>query len=49
MLTKSDCTKEKFSDCIKAEVLALAIEANMVAKGLTAMVTLDNKLCMNDT
>lgn len=33
------CEEKEKVDCIKAEALALALEANLVAKGLTAMVT----------
>jgi len=38
-----DCDEEKKVDCIKAEALALALEANLVAKGLTAMVTIEHE------
>jgi len=38
-----DCDEEEKVDCIKAEALALALEANLVAKGLTAMVTVEDE------
>ena len=37
------CDEEEKVDCIKAEALALALEANLVAKGLTAMVTVEDE------
>mmetsp|Transcript_17404 Transcript_17404/g.36459 ORF Transcript_17404/g.36459 Transcript_17404/m.36459 type:complete len:178 (+) Transcript_17404:150-683(+) len=46
-LADSNCKEEEFSDCIKAEALDLAIEANVVAKGLTAMVTVNDDQCMD--
>lgn len=45
-LSKKDCNEEEFAKCIRAEALALATEANVVAKGLTAMVTVDDDKCM---
>eukprot|EP01083_Nonionella_stella_P064902 169621_1 len=45
-LSKKDCLEEDFAKCIKAEALDLAVDANVVAKGLTAMVTTDNEKCM---
>jgi len=45
-LSKKDCNEEEFAKCIRAEALALATEANVVAKGLTAMVTVDDDQCM---
>jgi len=39
------CDAEEKVECIKAEALALALEANLVAKGLTAMVTIENETC----
>ncbi len=46
-LVNSNCKEEEFSDCIKDEALDLAIKANVVAKGLTAMVTVDDDQCMD--
>jgi len=47
LVTLSDkCEDEDFAKCIRGEALALAIKANVVAKGLTAMVTLDDDQCM---
>jgi hypothetical protein len=40
------CKEEKFVDCIKKEALNLAVDAQIVAKGLTAMVTVDENKCM---
>jgi len=40
-----DCKEEKRVECIKAEALGLALEANLVVKGLTAMVTVENETC----
>merc|ERR1711933_373918 len=40
-----ECVEEERVECIKAEALGLAIEANLVAKGLTAMVTVENETC----
>jgi len=45
VILKNDCKSEKFRDCVKQEALDLAIEANLVVKGLTAMVTVDEKKC----
>jgi len=45
VVLKNDCKSDKFRDCIKQEALDLAIEANLVVKGLTAMVTVDEKKC----
>ena len=45
-LTDANCKEKDFADCIKAEALNLAIKANVVAKGLTAMVTVDDLKCM---
>lgn len=45
-LSGNDCKEEDFAKCIRAEALALAMEANVVAKGLTAMVTVDDDECM---
>jgi len=39
------CDAEEKVECIKAEALALALEANLVAKGLTAMVTIEDETC----
>lgn len=44
-LARDDCKKDTFVKCIRHEALALATEANIVAKGLTAMVTLDDDQC----
>lgn len=43
---KNACTEADFAKCIRAEALALAVQANVVAKGLTALVTEDNEKCM---
>ena len=43
---KKACEEEDFSKCIKAEALDLALEASIVTKGLTAMVTVDSEKCM---
>jgi hypothetical protein len=40
------CKEEKFAKCIEKEALDLALDANIVAKGLTAMVTVDSDECM---
>jgi len=39
------CDEEQQVDCIKVEALALALDAKLVAKGLTAMVTVENETC----
>merc|ERR1712157_604881 len=39
------CEAEEKVECIKAEALALALEANLVAKGLTGMVTVEDESC----
>jgi len=39
------CDEEQRVECIKREALALALEAKLVAKGLTAMVTVENETC----
>ena len=44
-LSSDDCKEDTFVKCIRYEALALATEANIVAKGLTAMVTLDDDQC----
>jgi len=44
--SQKDCDEKEFAKCIRAEALALATEANVVAKGLTAMVTVDDDGCM---
>ena len=44
-LARDDCKEDTFVKCIRHEALALATEANIVAKGLTAMVTLDDDQC----
>lgn len=44
-LAGDDCKENTFVKCIRHEALALATEANIVAKGLTAMVTLDDDQC----
>ena len=43
---KKPCTEDEFAKCVRAEALDLALEANVVAKGLTAMVTVDMDKCM---
>ena len=45
VVLKNDCKSDKFRDCVRQEALDLAIEANLVVKGLTAMVTVDEKKC----
>jgi hypothetical protein len=40
------CTT-KLADCIEEEALTLAIEASVVAKGLTGMVTVDDENCLS--
>ena len=45
-LVDRNCKEEKFVDCIKKEALNLAVDAQIVAKGLTAMVTVDENKCM---
>jgi hypothetical protein len=45
---KEDCKKDQsLADCIKAEALQLALDANVVVEGLTAMVTIDDEKCMS--
>ena len=44
-LVRDDCKEDTFVKCIRHEALALATEANIVAKGLTAMVTIDDDQC----
>ena len=45
VVLKNACKSDKFRDCVKQEALDLAIKANLVVKGLTAMVTVDEKKC----
>ena len=40
-----DCDAAEKVECLKAEALALALEAKLVAKGLTAIVTVENETC----
>jgi len=40
-----DCDEEQRVECLKREALALALEAKLVAQGLTAMVTVENETC----
>jgi len=40
-----DCDAAEKVECLKAEALTLALEAKMVAKGLTAIVTVENEMC----
>jgi hypothetical protein len=35
------------ADCIEEEALLLALDANVVAKGLTGMVTVDSAMCLS--
>lgn len=41
------CEEEHFADCIENEALGLALEAGVVAKGLTGMVTVDDEECLS--
>ena len=45
-LADPDCTEKQFVKCIEREAIKLALDANIVAKGLTAMVTTDSNECM---
>lgn len=40
-----DCDAAEKMECLKAEALALAFDAKLVAKGLTAIVTVENETC----
>ncbi|KAL7507226.1 hypothetical protein ACHAXN_004436 [Cyclotella atomus] len=40
------CNEKEFVKCIEEEALELALNANIIAKGLTAMVTVDSDECM---
>lgn len=40
------CKEKEFVKCIEEEAVNLALDANIVAKGLTAMVTVDSDECM---
>merc|ERR1712224_870700 len=41
-----DCDEEEERvECIRAEALGIAVEAGLVVKGLTAMVTVENETC----
>ena len=44
-LSSKKCEEKTFAKCIRGEALKLATEANIVAKGLTAMVTIDEDKC----
>ena len=39
-------TEEKLPECLEAEALNLAIQGNVVVRGLTAMVTVDDDECL---
>mmetsp|Transcript_5859 Transcript_5859/g.13360 ORF Transcript_5859/g.13360 Transcript_5859/m.13360 type:complete len:554 (-) Transcript_5859:94-1755(-) len=45
-LSSNDCKEEDFAKCVRREALRLAIEGNVVVKGLTAIVTVDDEQCM---
>ncbi|KAL7489133.1 hypothetical protein ACHAW6_014760 [Cyclotella cf. meneghiniana] len=45
-LADPSCKEEHFVTCIEQEAVHLAIDAKIVAKGLTAMVTVDSDDCM---
>mmetsp|Transcript_9961 Transcript_9961/g.11364 ORF Transcript_9961/g.11364 Transcript_9961/m.11364 type:complete len:211 (+) Transcript_9961:166-798(+) len=45
LANSEDCDEEQRVECLKKEALALALEAKLVAKGLTAMVTVENETC----
>mmetsp|Transcript_55600 Transcript_55600/g.62214 ORF Transcript_55600/g.62214 Transcript_55600/m.62214 type:complete len:174 (+) Transcript_55600:403-924(+) len=45
LVNPEGCDEEQRVECIKREALALALEAKLVAKGLTAMVTVENETC----
>lgn len=45
-LANPRCNEEEFAKCIEQEAIDLAIDARIVAKGLTAMVTVDAEECM---
>jgi hypothetical protein len=40
-------TKKLLPECLEAEALKLAIKGNVVVKGLTAMVTIDDQQCLS--
>lgn len=44
-LSSNKCEEKSFAKCVRGEALKLATEANIVAKGLTAMVTIDDDQC----
>lgn len=45
-LKETNCNEKEFVTCIEKEATQLALDANIVAKGLTAMVTVDSDECM---
>ena len=45
-LADPNCNEKEFVKCIEQEAIKLALDANIVAKGLTAMVTTDSDECM---
>jgi len=47
-LDKPCSPEQRLVDCMEAEALSLALSTNMVAKGLTAMVTVDEDECTVD-
>ena len=47
LLSLRETCKTYMAECIEEEALPLALEANIVVKGLTAMVTIDEKSCVS--
>jgi hypothetical protein len=47
LVSLSEPCTTKLADCIEEEALSLAIEASVVAKGLTGMVTIDDENCLS--
>ena len=47
VILTEECQDKELADCIQAEALALALKANVVVEGLTAMVTVDDENCMS--
>eukprot|EP00956_Cyclotella_meneghiniana_P026294 scaffold56389_cov75-Cyclotella_meneghiniana.AAC.11 len=45
-LANPACNEKEFAKCIEQEAINLALDAGIVAKGLTAMVTVDSEECM---
>jgi hypothetical protein len=47
LVSLSDPCTTDLADCIEEEAMSLALEANVVAKGLTGMVTVFNENCLS--